>query len=105
MQAKKIVTTSAESVTRIVRDRVEVAGNMDAAPVIRKMESVTNPKSPRTTMRRAGIALIVAPDPLTTVAGVGLLATSTAMRNDPSNLESLSRETRKIFRDLQSLSL
>jgi hypothetical protein len=105
MQGKKLIATSAESATRVIRDRAEVTNNMNTAPVVRKIEGVTKPKSPRTTMRRAAIALIAAPDPLTTMAGVGLLATSSAIRNEPASLENLSRETRKIFRDLQSLSL
>lgn len=69
------------------------------------MDGVTRPKSPRTTMRRAGVALIAAPDPITTVAGVGLLASSYALKNEPANLASLALETKKILRDLGSLSV
>ena len=105
MQAKKVIATSAESATRVVKDRVEVANNVDASGVTRHVENVTKPSSPRSTMRKAGIALIAAPDPVTTVAGAGLLASSFAFRKDPASLTSIALETRKILRDLRSLSV
>ncbi|HMD78690.1 MAG TPA: hypothetical protein VKF39_01750 [Nitrososphaerales archaeon] len=105
MQAKKVVATSTESASRLVKDRAEVAGNIDAGKVTRQIETVTNPKTPRSAMRKAGIALIVAPDPVTTVAGAGLLASSYAFRKDPADLQSLALETRKVLRDLRSLSV
>jgi hypothetical protein len=57
-------------------------------------------------MKKAGVALIAAPDPVTGVAGVALVATSFAMKkNEPTNLENLAQETRKIIRELGSLTL
>ena len=53
-------------------------------------------------MRKAGIALIAAPDPVTTVAGAGLLASSYALKKEPASLTNLAMETRKVLRDLQS---
>jgi hypothetical protein len=105
LQAKKTVATSTESASRLVKDRAEVASNIDANKVTQQVESVTNPRTPRSTMRKAAIALIAAPDPVTTVAGAGLLASSYAFRKDPANLQSLALETRKVLRDLRSLSV
>ena len=102
MRAKKVVATSTESASRLVRDRAEVAGNIDSRHVTRQVETVTKPKSPRSALRKAGIALIAAPDPVTTVAGAGLLASSYALKKEPANLTNLALETRKILRDLQS---
>jgi len=102
LRAKKVVATSTESASRLVRDRAEVAGNIDSRQVTRQVETVTNPKSPRSALRKAGIALIAAPDPVTTVAGAGLLASSYALKKEPANLANLASETRKILRDLQS---
>jgi len=58
-------------------------------------------------MRKAGVALIVGtPDPITAVPGVALLAASFASRRkDPAKLDDLAAETRKLLRDIQSLSL
>jgi hypothetical protein len=102
LQAKKLAASSTESASRLVRDRAEVAGNISAGRVARQVESVTKPKSPRSTMRKAGIALIAAPDPVTTVAGAGLLASSYALKKEPASLTNLAMETRKVLRDLQS---
>jgi hypothetical protein len=57
-------------------------------------------------MRKAGIALIVTPDPFTSVPGVALLASSLVMkRREPASLGTLARETRKVLREIQSLNL
>ncbi len=57
-------------------------------------------------MRKAGIALIATPDPITGFPGVALVVTSFVLkRNEPTNLGHLASETRKILRDIQSLSL
>jgi hypothetical protein len=57
-------------------------------------------------MRKAGIALIVTPEPITGVPGVALLASSFVMkRKEPASLGSLAQETRKVLREIQSLSL
>jgi hypothetical protein len=57
-------------------------------------------------MRKAGIALIVTPDPISGVPGVALLASSFVMKKrEPASLESLAQETRKALREIQSLSL
>ena len=57
-------------------------------------------------MRKAGIALIVTPDPFTGVPGVALLASSFVMkRKEPASLDNLVQETRKVMREIQSLNL
>jgi hypothetical protein len=58
-------------------------------------------------MKKAGVALIVGtPDPITAVPGVALIATSYMVRRkDPTKLDDLAAETRRILRDIQSLSL
>ena len=57
-------------------------------------------------MRKAGIALIVTPDPISGVPGVALLTSSFIMkRKEPASLESLAKETRRVLREMQSLSL
>jgi hypothetical protein len=57
-------------------------------------------------MRKAGIALIAAPDPFTGVPGVALLASSFVVkRKEPANLGSLAQETWKALREIQSLNI
>ena len=56
-------------------------------------------------MRKAGMALILAPDPITGVPGVALLASSFVVkRKEPASLGSLAQETRKVLKEIQSLS-
>jgi hypothetical protein len=57
-------------------------------------------------MRKAGVALILAPDPFTGVAGVALVASSFVLKSkEPASLGNLASETRRILRDLGSLTL
>ena len=90
----------------MVEDRVNVAGAVDASPLRQRFDDLTKPPSISGGMRKAGIALIAAPDPFTGVPGVALLASSFVMkRREPASLSSLAQETRKVLRELQSLSL
>jgi hypothetical protein len=55
-------------------------------------------------MRKTGVALAVAPEPLTTVAGVALMGASTAMKSrEPASLASLRDETIRAIGDLKSV--
>ncbi len=57
-------------------------------------------------MRKVGIALIAAPDPITAVPGVAMLAGSYALKGkNPATLQDLAQETRKILHDMDSLTL
>jgi len=78
----------------------------DARSVERKLRDVTKPPSLSGGMRKAGVALIAAPDPFTGIPGVALLASSIAVKKrEPASLGTLAQETRKILRDIQSLKL
>lgn len=107
MQDKKIVRSVADSLSRLSEAKAQAASSIDVAPVSRQMDKLSRPGSPSSTLKKAGVALIVAtPDPLTAVPGVALIATSYAVkRRDPVKLDDLAAETRRILRDLQSLSL
>ncbi len=107
MQEKRLVRSVADSVSRINEARSQVASTADHANVARHLDHLSKPGSPSSALKKAGVALIVgAPDPVTTVPGVALVATSYAIRSkDPTKLDDLAAETRKILRDLQSLSL
>ena len=106
MRPKSLVQSSALSVSRIAQTKAEAASAIDAATVTRKVETLTKPRSPGSVMKKLGIALIVAPDPITAVPGVALVASSYVLKkNEPASIAHLALETRKILRDVQSLSL
>jgi hypothetical protein len=107
MGEKRIVRSVADSLTRLQDAKSIVASSIDTKHVAHRLSNVSKPKSPSSTMKKAGVALIVAtPDPVTAVPGVALIAASyAAKRNEPAKLDDLAAETRKVLRDIQSLSL
>ena len=57
-------------------------------------------------MKKLGVALIAAPDPITAVPGIALVASSYVLKKkQPASLGSLALETRKLLRDIESLSI
>lgn len=106
MQNKNIAASRAESLARVAKTRAEVAKGLDATKVTRHVDRVLNPKSRKSTLRKTGVALIAAPEPVTGVAGVAMIASTFAMsKDDPLSLADVARETAKILRDLESFSV
>ena len=107
MREKGLARSVADSLSRLHETKAQVASTVNPAPLKRQVDGLAKPGSPSSALKKAGIALIVAtPDPVTAVPGVALIATSYAIkRKDPAKLEYLAAETRRIIRDLRSLSL
>ena len=107
MQEKRIVRALAGSISRLHEARTQVASSVDTTHISRRVKDVSKPNSPSASLKKAGVALVVAaPDPVTDVAGAALIATSYALwRKEPTKLEDLAAETRRILRDMQSLRI
>jgi len=107
MEEKEIVRSVSGSLARLTEARSSVTSSIDTKPVAKHLNKLSKPGSPSSAMKKAGIALIVAtPDPITAVPGVALIAASYATkRKDPTKLEDLATETRKILREIQSLRI
>ncbi len=107
MQEKRLVRSVADSLARLNEAKTNVASSTDHSKVAERLNDVARPNSPSNTLKKAGVAMIVGtPDPITTVPGVALLASSYAIkRRDPIKLDDLAAETRKILRDIRSLRL
>jgi hypothetical protein len=107
MDERRIVRSLADSLSRLSKTREQVASSSDHSKVASQLKDLSKPNSPSSALRKAGVALIVAtPDPITAVPGVALIASSYAVkRNEPTKLDDLAAETRKMLRDIQSLSL
>lgn len=102
----KTINARAESLARVAKTRDEVAKGLETATVARRVEGVLKPKSRKSTLRKTGVALIAAPEPVTGVAGVAMIASSFAMaKDDPLSLSDLAKETAKILRELDSFSV
>jgi hypothetical protein len=105
-QIKRLAATSAKSAKRLANDHAAAVKNIDPSESFQATNRALKPKSMASGMRKAGIALIAAPDPITGVPGVALLASSYVVKKkEAAGLEQLARETRKMMRDLQSLRL
>jgi hypothetical protein len=106
MQSKRLIRSATDSFTRRFQLKAEVAARTDPTPVARNVGTLTKPNSPGKTVRRVGMALLASPDIVTDVPGAALVATAYVMkRREPTNIGQLALETRKVLRDIQSLSL
>jgi hypothetical protein len=106
VKEKKILSSTAESLSRLAETKAEVSDGVDADKVTRHFNGLTKPNSPSKTMRNVGMALLSSPDPVTDVPGAVLIAGSFVLKKrDPTSLNNLAQETRKILRDIRSLSL
>ena len=107
MDEKKVVRSVAGSLKRIGEARGQVASSVDAKSVARQVNGLSKPPSPSSTLRKAGVTLIVAtPDPISDVAGAALVVASYAMKGkEPTKIGDVAIETRKILRDIERLSL
>ena len=107
MQERKVARSVVDSYARLCDTKDRVATSLDTGAVKRRMDKVARPSSPSSTLKKAGVALIVGtPDPLTAVPGVALLAASMATKSrEPAKLVDLALETRRILREMQSLRL
>lgn len=100
------MTASTGSVTRLIEARAEVGKNTSDATAQHHMRKLTKPGSLASGMKKAGIALIATPDPITGIIGVPLLASSYVMKKrEPTTLGNLAEETRRVLREMQSLRL
>lgn len=85
---------------------MEVVKELNSRHVQDRLEQVVKPKSVSGGMRKLGIALIAAPDPITGIIGVPLVASSYAMKKrEPVGLTHLAKETRKILHEMESLRI
>lgn len=106
MQEKRLVRSAADSLTRLAEAKAEVTSHTNQAPLAQHVKNLTKPNSVSKTMKTVGMALLSSPDVVTDVPGVALVAGSYVMKKrDPTKLDDLAAETRKILRDIQSLSL
>jgi hypothetical protein len=101
-----MMRTFVESVKRTSRDTVQVCGALDSKETVRSLRALTRPASLSGTIRKTGIALAIAPEPFTTVIGIGMIAGSYLMKSrEPASLKDLTSEATALLGDFSSLSL
>jgi len=100
-----LAKSQCESLRRTSKDWVDAASSLEAKDVARSVRDLSHPPSIKKTMRAAGVALAVAPEPFTTVAGVALVAGSFAVRGEPATLKSIAEELRSQMSEIAEFDL
>jgi hypothetical protein len=96
--------TLASSYARTSHDRLNAAGSILDPSTEAKLRNVLRPPDVSKSLKKAGAALLIPPDPITDVAGVVLIGAAYAMSSRrPLSIESMLVETRRSLRDLQSM--
>ena len=100
----RIVKASADSVSRVAADHRDVATGLGDKKTREALKQVNRPNSVSRTLRKAGVALILAPDPITAVPGAVMLGASVAMKGKkPLSSSSVYEEAQSLIDELDSL--
>jgi hypothetical protein len=95
--------SSASSAARLLVERGMVPGSLADVETRDKLRHLVRPTSISKTLRRAGVGLVLAPDPITVVPGAILLGVSFATRGrEPLSPASVFNETRKLLAEICS---
>ena len=85
----------------------QVARSLSNTETKKRLGQVVKPNSVSKTLKKAGLAVLLSPDPLGPIAdipGVVLLSASYVMKKgEPESIESVFKATRSMLRELQSL--
>jgi hypothetical protein len=103
----KLVKAGANSLTRTSQDRVQVARSLSNSETNKKLNQVVRPNSISGTLKKAGLVVLLSPDPLgpiIDIPGVVLLGASYAMKKrEPASIKSVFKETQLMLDELRSL--
>jgi len=103
-QGARLAKAAAVSIARTSQDRLRTAGGISDHSTKEKLRSVVSPPDVSRSLKKAGAALMMSPDPFTDVPAAALIGIGLAMSSRrPLSLESLVLETRRLSRDMQSL--
>jgi hypothetical protein len=103
------VHSSIGSLARVADERKQVAGALADPRARRGLDDVARPKSLAPAMKRAGVALILSPDPLGPIVDVPaalLIASSyVAQKNEPLTAKNVVLEARRLLKDMESIGV
>jgi hypothetical protein len=103
----RLVKAGTSSLVRTSQDSTLVARSLSNTETKKSLYQVVKPNSVSKTLRKAGVAVLLSPDPLGPIAdvpGVLLLGASYAMKKrEPQSIKSLFKETQMVLDELQPL--
>lgn len=89
---------------RASHDKVDAARVISDRTASKSIRLAVKPPRAGSSLRKAGILLILTPDPLTAVPGLALVGASLAMKKrEAAGLAELVSETARTMRELQSM--
>ncbi len=84
-----------------MKDRTEVAKSLANSETKEKLKQVVKPNSLSKTLRKAGVALLLSPDPLTDIPGAIILGASiAAKRKEPIGASSVVTEADRLMDEI-----
>lgn len=102
----RVARAAVEAYARAARDRIDATRAASDPKTRESIRLALRPPKAGTTLRNTGIALMLAPEPITTVPGAVMIGASYAMkRREAAGLEDLVDETVRTLRELRSLRL
>ena len=88
-----------------MKERATLSSSLADAHTRDALQQVVRPNSISKTLRKAGVALMLSPDPITDVPGAIMLGVSFATRNrQPLSHASVFAETRKVLAEMGSFT-
>jgi hypothetical protein len=97
----KLLKSTASSVARVLKEKGAIAASMGDPQAKSSLKQVVRPNSFSKTMRSTGVALILAPEPITAVPGAVVLGVSLlTKKRDPLGMASVMDETRKLLDEI-----
>lgn len=84
-----------------MEDRQSAARSLGDPETKDKLRQVVRPNSISRTLRKAGVALLLSPDPITDIPGAIMLGASiAAKKKDPMSASSVLEEARKLMSEI-----
>ncbi len=104
MEKTKLARAAVDAFVRASQDKMEVFRVISDDRASKSVRLAVKPPKVASSLKKAGIVLILTPDPLTAVPGVAMIGASYAMkRREAIGLEDVVKQARKTVSDLESL--
>ena len=100
----ELVESRLASLKRTSKDWVDAASSIESQEGAKRLKDLNHPPHIKKTMRNTGLALAAAPEPVTTVAGLALLAGSLVKKREPDTLKTIGKELKAQLSELSVLS-
>jgi hypothetical protein len=100
----RLAKATVDAFARASQDKIEACRVAADDRVSKSVRLAVKPPKAASSLRKAGVVLVLAPDPVTAVPGVAMIGASYAIKKkEAAGLEELIEEARRVASDLESL--